>query len=510
MFTVTVGRTFLDAYNEKYKQSYTPSEFFDQVYFDLFFNHSKYLHWPQNSPFVQGLSSYKNDNYAIRETLKDDDGKTKKFKSNQEAKNYVENYLKGRQDIIEIKSATEKGIKILKSLNQRERQIMLETFHQKVSNGVLNNEIDASIALGFPASESEEFATTSGLVSDLNFEQDIDDIYLSWIGTGLSIGVGEFSILFNKPDILLKTFEGWKVYRKFLNNSSIKNLTGKQIFNWNGQWLNYIYDDYSVPDPDFSLLNEQNVFKTSSNNTSMETIKWSKLFFNLAKNFSSEISIAYVFKFGKTNKTLGFFPFHFNEGKSLINTYKRIFGENAALRDAKQYEQIYGKHIKLAWDLGAIGIQALEPAGLSKYFNPEEMPSFKKKKNEKQEYEKNTIPFRTFKTWLYAMISKNKEEMVDYTATIAKTLKECADLYRKNKEGKTKISNEIKALLSSPSKENFINRLADLTENQKFVREHHLEIFNELKNRVHLSTHTDFKYLLTLIKFDYAYQNRIS
>ncbi len=32
------------------------------------------------------------------------------------------------------------------------------------------------------------------------------------------------------------------------------------------------------------------------------------------------------------------------------------------------------------------------------------------------------ILFRTFKTWLVAMLTKNKEEMLDYTSKIAKAL----------------------------------------------------------------------------------------
>ena len=53
MITVNIGRTFLKAYNKKYKKELSPKEFFEQEYFELFFNHPKYMQWPTNSPFVQ-------------------------------------------------------------------------------------------------------------------------------------------------------------------------------------------------------------------------------------------------------------------------------------------------------------------------------------------------------------------------------------------------------------------------------------------------------------------------
>ncbi len=509
MITVPVGRTLLNAYNEKYNKSYSAKEFFDHVYFELFFNNKKYLYWVQNSSFVQELSTSKKGEKGIRETIKDSEGKTIKFNSEDEAETYLETIVKPRTDFLEAKSVKKNGIKILKTLNEDERKIKLEEFHKKVNNAYDNNDIEASVALGFPASESKEFATTSGLVSSVKIEIDIEEIYLSWIGAGLSIGVaGGFSILFDQPDILLKVYDGWKVYRKFLNNPSLEDLAPNKITSWNGQWLNYIYDKYPEPAPDFGTLNEKGVFKATTKGTVINTVKWSQLFFNLSKHFSNKTYTGYLFSFGQRNTTLGFFPFRFSEAKTLIGTYKKLFGKNAVLRDAKKYEQIYGIHIKRACELGAIGIQALEPEGLKEYFKPGKTPSFKKEKNEEKDYEKNIIPFRTYKTWLLAMISKNKEEMVDYTATIAKTLIQCAEAYRKEKKGKTKFSNQIKELLSSSSKRAFIDQLSELIREKEFVNNEQLDVFNELKNRVHLSNSVDFKYLITLIKFDYAFQSR--
>ena len=99
---------------------------------------------------------------------------------------------------------------------------------------------DASFALGFPASEAKEFASTSGLVSDILIPASKDEIYLSWIGSSLGIGVaGGYTLLFDDPKITLQTYIGWKIYRRYLDDITLEKLRGNQIGTWNGQWLSY-------------------------------------------------------------------------------------------------------------------------------------------------------------------------------------------------------------------------------------------------------------------------------
>jgi hypothetical protein len=63
-----------------------------------------------------------------------------------------------------------------------------------------------------------------------------DEIYASWIGEGLAWGVaGGYYILSDRIDLMFICFEGWKVYRGFLNQTP--NLKGRQMETWNGQWL---------------------------------------------------------------------------------------------------------------------------------------------------------------------------------------------------------------------------------------------------------------------------------
>jgi len=467
MITVNIGRTFLKTYNQKYNKSFSAKEFFEQEYFELFFNHSKYLQWPTNSPFVQ--------------------------------------MKKGQKPHL---------------LKNEDRLEKLENLHSKISDG----EQDASIAMGFPASEVKEYATTSGLITDLDLTFDNDEIYLSWIGSGLSIGVaGGFSILFDQPDILLQTYEGWKVYRKFLNDPTLGRLSGNKITSWNGQWLSYSFSKDYREEFDYASLDNLGVFKIDKTDIVIATVKWSKLFFNLSTKFPDTTYTGYVFSLGQTNKTLGFFPFKFQQARKIITFYKQLFGENAAMKDAGYYENLYGIHIRRACELGAIGIQALEPEGLRKYFQNDKIPNLKKaasprkgnqteeeydaqtKTVEEKDYENKIIPFRTYKTWLLAMITKNKEELSDYTQQVAKAIYE----YREaDKKGSKKRANIVQnQLFASKTKKGFLEALTEIISE---VDSEKLQIFKDLRDRIHLMNNEDFGYFVVLLKFDYAYQERVS
>ncbi len=462
MIASKIGRTFLEAYNRKYNKDYSAKEFFENVYWELFYNHPKYMQWITNSPFVQ--------------------------------------MKKGQKPHL---------------LNNDERKEKLSNLHKKINDGIR----DASIVIGYPASEEKEFATTSGLVTDIEFDILEKDVYYSWIGGSLGIGVsGGLSILFDYADILLAIFEGWKIYRKFLNDTSLAKLAGNKINSWNGQWLNYYFDEDYFENPDFSMLADNNFFKKSETEIVIETIKWSRLFFNLSRKLPNQMITGYVYSLGQTNKTIGFIPFKFSDARSLSNTYKKLFGEFDAMEQQKDYEVLFGIHIKRACELGSIGIQALEPKDLRKYFNNDKNLKFtkpvKKKNNEsdeefvfreqktnKKQYEE-LITFRTYKIWLITMITKNKEEVLDYTSEIAKKLSEFRS---SDKKGSAKYGNLINELFKSSNKKLF---LSNLTEILKLERDDKKEYLKELRDRVHLMNGEDFGYFVTLLKFDYAYQQK--
>ena len=88
---------------------------------------------------------------------------------------------------------------------------------------------------------------------------------------------------------------------------------------------------------------------------------------------------------------------------------------------------MFGIHIKRACELGTVGLQALEPKGLREFFDKAKMPDYssakiilkngeapedyeeRRKKASQKDYE-NLISFRTYKTWLLAMITKTNKK----------------------------------------------------------------------------------------------------
>lgn len=437
MIAALVGRTFLNAYNEKYKETLSPREFFEKHYWEMFYNHPKYMQWVTNSPFVQMKSGQKPESLSIEE-----------------------------------------------------RAEKLENLHEKV----LKENPDASFALGFPASEAKEYASTSGLVSDVTMPVDSDDIYLSWIGSGLGIGVaGGFTILFNDALTALQTFEGWKIYRKYLNDPTLDRFRGNQINSWNGQWLAYSWGKDYREDFDFATLQSEKIIESSSSLIEVNTVNWSRLFFSLSQQFPQKEIMGYVYGFGQTNKTIGFIPFQFKSGSRLKEIYRQLFGQRFS--NTKEFEELFGMHIKRACELGSIGMLALRPDSITKYMTDGKNLSFKK--------EEDTINYQAYKTWLIAMLSKNKEEITDYTLELAKTI-----LKYRNDGTKTDRKNLIeKELFASISKKGFIEALSKML---KDLDSGSLEKIKALKDEIHLMTNEEYSYFVTLLKFDYAFVERQS
>ncbi|WP_209329342.1 hypothetical protein [Lunatimonas salinarum] len=438
MITAVIGKTFLKAYNERYAKELSPKEFFELEYWELFYNHSKYMQWVTNSPFVQ------------------------------------------------MKSGQKPHL-----LSADERKEKLENLFEKAENEIP----DASFALGYPASESKEYASTSGLVSDVVISVDEDEVYLSWIGSGLGIMVaGGFTILFDNPEITLQTFEGWKVYRKYLNDPTIEKLRGNQINTWNGQWLTYSLNPEEYrEDFDFSELSNQKIFKVDTNLAEVATVSWSQLFFSLSTQFPDNEMMGYVYGFGQTNKTIGFIPFQLKSGGNIKEVYQKLFGNFKI--NKKEFESLFGMHIKRACELGSIGLQALRPDSLKKYMTEDKNLTFKK--------EEDTINYQAYKTWLVAMLTRNKEEITDYTPKLAEVILR----YRNTGKGMSRVTLVEKEMFTSKSKRGFIESLTLMIPD---LEGEDLETLKTLKDEVHLMTNEEFGYFLTLLKFDYAYQQKKS
>jgi hypothetical protein len=117
MIASTIGRTFLKAYNEREGTHYKAKEFFEEVYFDQFFNHSKYFFWPQNSPFVQGITTLNNGKLGLMTVLKDESGNTKQFNTDEELDDFCSE-LQKEPSFVGFKTKTKKQVKIIQKQQQ--------------------------------------------------------------------------------------------------------------------------------------------------------------------------------------------------------------------------------------------------------------------------------------------------------------------------------------------------------------------------------------------------------
>lgn len=431
MITATIGKIFLEAYNKKHSTNYDAKSFFVDVYHPLFFDSNKYLQWVTNSPFVQ----------------------------------------------------MKKGQKV-ETLTSNERKEKLQEFIAKVD---VSRSPDSSIAPGYPASEEKEFATTSGQVTNLDLSVSKDDYYLSWIGSSLGIGLqGGLSILFSNPEILLDIFEGWKLYRKALDEN--QKLKGNQVNTWNGQWLTHRYDkgNYFAEQPMAGF----SPFETSKEGMmSIATQTWTKLLIGITRQFSSPKMMGYVYSFGQTNTTLGFIPFNLEHIRRPIELYQRLFGED----EGRKAEELWGteKGLRACCQKGAIGIEAMQPKGLKQYMTADKgvkLPKYD---------EKQIISFHTYQIWLLAML--NNQEMWDKSLEFAKALKSYAE---SGKKGRTTNSRQIDEVLGATNKRSFMEALSNIASDIAGI-----ESIQDIAMTVNSMPTDNVPYFLTLVRFHAAALN---
>ena len=426
MITAVVGKIFLDAYNEKYGTKYDAKTFFVEVYHPLFFDSNKYFQWISNSPFVQ----------------------------------------------------MKKGQKV-ETLTPDERNNKLRDFLTKVEE---LSKPDASIAPGFPASEVKEFSTTSGQVTNLSYMSEKDDFFLSWIGSGLGVGLqGGLSIMFIEPAILMDIFDGWKLYRKVLNTN--ESLKGNQVNTWNGQWLAHRYDKSNFhPEQPMAGFNP---IETSKGSMNIAIQSWTKVLIGISMQYDRPRMMGYVYSIGKTNTTIGFIPFNLNHIRKPIQLYAKLFGEE----EGKMAEKLWGTEtgFRVCCQKGAIGIEAMQPKGLRQYMDGSKLPQKTNDGNQK-------IIFNTYLIWILSML--NNQDLWSKSMEFAKVL---FDYSKSGKSSKTLNSQKVNNILSATNKKTFISALTEIV-GESGEREHIVELA-ELVN----SMPTDnVPYFLTLLRFCYA------
>lgn len=434
MIASVIGKTFLEAYNKKFQKNYTAKEFFVEEYFPLFFDGDKYMQWVTNSPFVQGLK---------------------------------------------------KGC----SPTHEERIAKLQTLIDNIST----RDADASIAIGFPS--IDDTATTSGQISNMTLPLSENDVYYSWIGGGLGVGVQSgLSLFFNNPSILLSIYDGWNIYRSFLNN--IEKLRGNQINTWNGQWLSHCYNPrtYNANYPTASF----DPFDSKKNgDIEIKTQSWVSVLLGIARNFPNTVETAYVYSLGQTNTTVGFIPFTLPKIRLPFELYEKYFGRT----NHQLIESLFGTEIGFTkvCQFGSVGINALEPKGFKDCFVKGTIPSYKENNEEKK------ISYNTYQIWLLAML--NNEDLWNKAQDIATVLNTYARPEKKGEKktsGKTDKRREVETVLSATNKKGFIDAITTLIKDSEDVNS-----LSEIGELVHLMPTDNVPYFLTLIRFRYAILSKL-
>ena len=428
MITSNIGKIFLDAYNEKYGTSYDARTFFLEQFYPLFFDQNKYMMTAGNSP--------------------------------------LENPKLSWDDMIKGKKPFE---------TPEQRKIRFEKLIKKIEE----SEADASIARGYASLDVT--ATTSGQVTDLKLPNSQEEIYTSWIGDALGIGVqGGFSILFSNKEILLDIFEGWKLYRTSLNETTM--LKGNQINTWNGQWLSHYYDpreyDADMPWAGYSPYNTN-----KDGIINIDTQTWTKILIGISQKYRNAQILGYIYSIGQTNTTIGFIPFNLNQIRRPIHLYEKIFG----MSNGRNAESLWGTAIgfKTACTYGAIGIKAMEPKGLRDYV-------YKGKQPKAHNYD--NINYNVYIIWIYAML--NNDELWEKSQELAELLNEASS--DKDKSISTKRKNLVETMLNATNKKQFIAAAAEVV---SFIGK--IDEFKGIVKEIHGMPTDNVPYFLTLLRFQY-------
>ena len=446
MIAANIGKIFLEAYNEKYKSNYSAKQFFVEKYYELFFNQNKYMMSAGNSPLENPKISWD----------------------------------KMRTGKLPYETVEQRNSRFEKTIDKIEK-----------------GPAEASIAIGFYTLDIN--ATTSGQVTNIDLPIKTDEIYLTWIGSGLGIGVQSgLSLLFADKRILLDLFEGWQLYRDYLNKTP--ELRGNQINTWNGQWLAHRYNKRTYT-PTNSTASFDAFGTMKDGGMEINTQAWTKVLIGIARTYPDTTLTAYVYSLGQTNITVGFIPFELPRIRQPYELYEKYFNTT----DSEKVEQIFGTAIGFtkACQMGAIGVNALEPKGFRDLFDKGVVPKYNPNDEEKK------INFNTYQIWLLSML--NNEELWEQSQQIAVTLSE----YSKNKEkvnspvqksgAKTSKSREVDTLLTAINKKQFIDGLTTIVDGSEAEN---VEPLKKIAKSINLMPIDNVPYFLTLIRFQYAVVNK--
>jgi hypothetical protein len=438
MYTSYIGKKFLQLYRKKENKpdDYSARQFFDEVMFPLFFIDNSHLLHVGNSPFFQ--------------KPKDDD--VKKHGS--------------------------------KSLAQRNNLI----------NEIAKGQPSGAIYVGFGAKEIQ--ATSSGQLTSIDFKIDAEEMYSSWIGEGLGIGVsGGFVMLIDKEEILWALFDGWKNYRCFLEQTP--TLKDKQIETWNGHWLCHSFQkNFDINNP---LSNFKLEVANVMGNIAIPTQSWSKVIFALCRRFSNSTLTAYSYNLSQTNTTLGFINIYIPDIRRFFELRDKIFiNQNDVLLKDEEIEMLETFfNFKNACKLGTIGLKSLEPKTLRE-FMPKHSYEYAQGKEFKFTDEISYLNYKLIKLWIVAML--NKTELLQLADEVASALIDFEN--QSDNRGKKDLSTLSEEVRNASNVKQFIDKLTLLLDKKS----DYADTFRNVVEQVLKMPSDNFPLFSTLIKFEYTYQ----
>lgn len=436
MYTSYIGKKLLHLYNEKKKMNLSAREFFDEVLFPLFFDDERHLMHVGNSPFFQKPNP----------------------------------------------SAMEGGI--------TKSQAQLNKLHEDIKTQSPN----MAIFVGYAAKDLT--GTTSGQLTSMPFGIDDEEMYTSWIGEGLAIGVsGGFVMLIDQEQVIWSLFEGWKYYREYLNKTL--HLKDKQIETWNGHWLCHVFGRNYDPANVWYEFDPNPV--TQLGKFAIPTQDWINVIFALSRKYPKMVLTAYAYNLSQTNTTLGFINLYLPEIRGFIDLRSKIIpvSEVEAISDG-QLEEIYTTYLtfKNACKLGTIGVKAIEPDKLREYMPKPIGTGNYYKFSDKESYQY----YQIYKTWIIAMIS-NKTELNDLANELARVLIHFEQSKSSAGRGKTTEDRLTEEVRSATTLRIFIDKLNQVMEKDDSTA----ETLRYTKDTVLKIPADLFPLFITLLRFEYTY-----
>jgi hypothetical protein len=437
MYTSYIGKKFLKLYREKEKKphDYSAKQFFDEVFFPLFFDDEKHLMHVHGSTFFQAVSP--------------------------------------------------------NSLINGEKESIFRL--NRLREDIKNNRLSGSTYVGYAAGGVS--ATTSGQVTNLDYSPNEEEIYSSWIGQALGIGIsGGFVMLLQEDEILISLFEGWKYYRQYLRQTP--NVKNKQIETWNGQWLSHLLSDDFNEDRPFDGFSVE--ITEVQGNMAIPTKAWSMVIFALTKRFQGKIT-AYAYNLSQTNTTLGFINIYLPEIEYLYELKDKLFLDKSEVvlnrKQISELETFY--NFKSACKMGTIGLKAIEPRGLRE-FMPKGSVDFAQGKDFKFSDENSFQIFQLYQIWITAML--NKTELLQLASDVAKTLIDLESKQSGREQTKTTQNRTSKEVMESKTIKDFIDGLVEVINNDN------ADIFKNVVEQILKMPSDNFPLFNTLIRFEYSYQ----